>query len=309
MKFAIFGTGGVGGYFGGRLAQAGEDVTFIARGNHLSVIQQTGLSVDSIRGDFVVHPAKATDSTESVGAVDVVVLAIKGWQLDEAILQMKPLIGNSTLIVPLLNGIEHMEALVNAFGSEHVLGGVCRISAFIADAGHIKHVGIDPFIAFGELNREMSERVSKLYDVFKNISGVTVEASGNIELAMWEKYLLISAFSGVGAVTRSPVGMFRSIPETRAMFRRALEEVVLVANSRGVGLTEKSVQAVMDRIDQTQPDTMASMQKDVLAGRPSELESQTGALVRMARAATVSVPTHEFIYASLLPMEKKARGS
>ena len=307
MKFAIFGTGGVGGYFGGRLAQAGEDVTFIARGHHLSAIHQTGLSVDSIRGDFVVNPAKATDSTQSVGAVDVVILAIKGWQLDEAILQMKPLIRDTTVIVPLLNGIEHMEALVNAFGSEHVLGGVCRISAFIADAGHIKHDGIDPFISFGELNREMSERVSKLYDVFKNISGVTVEASGNIELAMWEKYLLISAFSGVGAVTRSPVGMFRSIPETRAMFRRALEEVALVANSRGIGLTEKSVQAVMDRIDQTQPDTMASMQKDVLAGRPSELESQTGALVRMARAATVSVPTHEFIYASLLPMEKKAR--
>ena len=309
MKFAIFGTGGVGGYFGGRLAQAGEDVTFIARGNHLSVIQQTGLSVDSIRGDFEVNPVKATDLTQSVGAVDVVILAIKGWQLDDAILQMKPLIGQFTVIIPLLNGIEHMEALVNAFGREHVLGGVCRISAFIAEAGRIKHVGIDPFIAFGELNREMSERVSKLYDVFKNISGVTVEASGNIELAMWEKYLLISAFSGVGAVTRSPVGMFRSIPETRAMFRRALEEVVLVANSRGVGLTEKSVQAVMDRIDQTQPDTMASMQKDILAGRPSELESQTGALVRMARAATVSVPTHEFIYASLLPMEKKARGS
>ena len=307
MKFAIFGTGGVGGYFGGRLAQAGEDVTFIARGHHLSAIHQTGLSVDSIRGDFVVNPAKATDSTQSVGAVDVVILAIKGWQLDEAILQMKPLIRDTTVIVPLLNGIEHMEALVNAFGSEHVLGGVCRISAFIADAGHIKHVGIDPFISFGELNREMSERVSKLYDVFNNISGVTVETSENIELAMWEKYLLIAAFSGVGAVTRSPVGMFRSIPETRAMFRRALEEVVLVANSRGVGLTEKSVQAVMDRIDQTQPDTMASMQKDVLAGRPSELESQTGALVRMARAATVSVPTHEFIYASLLPMEKKAR--
>jgi len=307
MKFAIFGTGGVGGYFGGRLAQAGEDVTFIARGHHLSAIQQTGLSVESIRGDFVVNPARAIDLTQTVGAVDVVILAIKAWQLDDAIHQMKPLVGDATVIVPLLNGIEHMEALVSAFGSGHVLGGVCRISAFIAEAGHIKHVGIDPFIAFGELNREMSERVSKLYDVIKNISGVTVEASGNIELAMWEKYLLIAAFSGVGAVTRSPVGMFRSIPETRAMFRRALEEVALVANSRGVGLTEESVQAVMDRIDQTQPDTMASMQKDILAGRPSELESQTGALVRMARAATVSVPTHEFIYATLLPMEKKAR--
>lgn len=309
MKFAIFGTGGVGGYFGGRLAQAGEDVTFIARGNHLSVIQQTGLTVDSIHGDFVVNPVKATDLTQSVGTVDVVILAIKGWQLDEAILQIKPLIAENTVIIPLLNGIEHMEALINAFGREHVLGGVCRISAFIVDGGHIKHVGIDPFIAFGEWNGKNSERVSRLYDAFKNTSGITVEVSGNIELAMWEKYLLIAAFSGVGAVTRSPVGMFRSIPETRAMFRRALEEVVLVANSRGVGLAEGSVQSVMDRIDQTQPDTMASMQKDVLAGRPSELESQTGALVRMARAATVSVPTHEFIYASLLPMEKKARGS
>jgi 2-dehydropantoate 2-reductase len=309
MKFAIFGTGGVGGYFGGKLAQADQDVTFIARGNHLSGIQRAGLSVDSIGGNFVVKPVKATDSPQSIGVVDVVILTVKSWQLEEAVVQMRSLVGENTAIIPLMNGVEHMETLVNAFGREHVLGGVCRISAFIAAAGHIKHVGIDPFIAFGELNRAASERVSKLYDVFKNISGVTVEASGNIELAMWEKYLLISAFSGVGAVTRAPVGEFRAIPETRAMFRRALEEAVLVANSRGVNLTERSVQSVMERIDQTQPDTMASMQKDILAGRPSELESQTGALVRMARAADVSVPTHEFIYASLLPMERKARGA
>jgi 2-dehydropantoate 2-reductase len=308
MKFAIFGTGGVGGYFGGKLAQIGEDVTFIARGKHLAAIQKSGLRVDSIGGDFVIQPAQAADSPHSIGAVDVVVLATKAWQLDEAINHMNPLIGENTMILPLLNGIEHMDILVNAFGREHVIGGVCRISAFIADAGHIKHVGIDPFIAFGELNGEKSERISVLLNVFKNISGITAEARENIELAMWEKYLMICAFSGVGAVTRAPVGVFRSIPESRAMFRRALDEVVLVANTHGVGLTEKSVQSVMDRIDQTQPDMMASMQKDILEGHPSELESQTGALVRMARAADVSVPTHEFIYASLLPLEKKARG-
>jgi 2-dehydropantoate 2-reductase len=199
--------------------------------------------------------------------------------------------------------------LINAFGREHVLGGLCRISTFVADAGHIKHVGIDPFITFGELSSGKSERVQKLYDVFKNLPGLTAQVSENIEFGMWEKYLFICAMSGVGAVTRQPVGGFRSIPESRAMFRRALEEVVLVANARGIGLTENSVQSVMDRIDQIQPDVMASMQKDILEGQPSELESQTGALVRMARAATVSVPTHEFIYASLLPMEKKARGS
>jgi 2-dehydropantoate 2-reductase len=308
MKFAIFGTGGVGGYFGGKLAQAGEDVTFIARGRHLAAIAESGLRVDSIGGDFVVNPVKATDSAQSIGVVDVVILAVKSWQLDEAISHMEPLLGEKTFILPLLNGIEHMDALVNAFGRENVIGGMCRISAVVADAGYIKHVGIDPFIAFGELNGEASERIVSLLNVFKNIQGIASETSENIELAMWEKYLFISAFSGVGAVTRMPVGVFRSIPESRALFRRALEEVALIANTRGVDLNEKSIQSVMDRVDQTQPDTMASMQKDILAGRPSELDSQTGALVRMAHAADVSVPVHEFIYASLLPQEKKARG-
>jgi 2-dehydropantoate 2-reductase len=307
MKFAIFGTGGVGGYFGGKLAQAGEDVTFIARGRHLDAIRESGLRVDSIGGDFVVHPAKATDSPQSIGVVDVIILAIKAWQLDDAINQLKSLLGESTVIVPLLNGIEHMETLFNAFDVEHVLGGLCRISVFIGDAGNIKHVGIDPFIAFGEWNGKKSERLSKLYDIFKNIPGITVQAQDNIELAMWEKYLFICSVSGVGAVTRQPVGGFRSIKESRDMLRHALEEVVLVANARGVGLTENSVQSVMDRIDQIQPEVIASMQKDIMEGRPSELESQTGALVSMARVADVSVPTHEFIYASLLPMEKKAR--
>ncbi len=307
MKFAIFGTGGVGGYFGGRLAQAGQDVTFIARGRHLSAIQQAGLKVDSISGDFVVQPAKATDSPRSVGTVDVLILAIKAWQINDAIVEMKPLIGNNTLIVPLLNGIEHVDMLVNEFGREHVLGGLCRISTFIADDGYIKHVGIDPFLVFGELGGEKSARVQALYDVFKTVRGVTAQISEDIELAMWEKFLFICSMSGVGAVTRQPVGGFRSIPESRAMLRRALEEVVLVANARGVELTENSVMSVMERIDQIQPDIMASMQKDVIEGRPSELDAQTGAVVRMAREADVSAPTHEFIYASLLPMERKAR--
>ena len=307
MKFAILGSGGVGGYFGGRLAQAGEDVTFIARGKHLAAILDSGLRVDSISGDFLIHPARATDSPAATLRPDVILLAVKAWQLDEAIEQMRPLIGGQTIILPLLNGIEHIDTLVNAFGRERVIGGMCRISAFIADAGYIKHVGIDPYIAFGELNKTKSGRVSKLFDVFKKISGAAVETSDDIELAMWEKYLLISAFSGVGAVTRQPIGVFRSVPESRAMFRRALEEVVLVANARGIALSEKSIQAVMARVDSLQPDTMASMQKDIMEGRPSELEAQTGALARMARALSVSVPTHEFIYASLLPMEKKAR--
>lgn len=307
MKFLVFGTGAVGGYFGGRLAQAGEEVTFIARGNHLKAILDFGLRVDSISGDFLIHPARATDSPQAIQRPDVILLAVKSFQLDDAIQQLLPLVEEDTVILPLLNGIEHLDALVGEFGQQHVLGGICRISAHVAAPGHIKHVAIDPYIAFGELNKNRSERVQKIFDAFKKITGSTFEAHEDILRAMWEKYLLISAFSGVGAVTRQPIGGFRSIPESRAMFRRALEEVVLVANARGIDLSEDSVQAVMDRIDNTAPNTMASMQKDIIEGRPSELEGQTGALVRMARDLGVFVPTHEFIYASLLPMEKKAR--
>jgi 2-dehydropantoate 2-reductase len=137
---------------------------------------------------------------------------------------------------------------------------------------------------------------------------MTVETPADIQRAMWEKYLLIAAFSGVGAVTRQPIGIIRAIPESRALFRRALEEVVLVASARGIDLNEASIQAVMERIDKTQPDMMASMQKDIMEGRPSELEAQIGALVRTARELRLSVPTYEFIYASLLPLEKIARG-
>jgi 2-dehydropantoate 2-reductase len=307
MKFAILGTGGVGGYFGGKLAQAGEDVTFIARGKNLEALQISGLRVDSIQGDFLLDQVQATDSPESLRNVDVIILATKAWQLPSALVSIKAMMGERTMILPLLNGMEHIDILRAEFG-ERVLGGLCRISTFLAAPAHVCHVAINPIIAFNEWGKEGSPRVTALSEVFSKIKEITVETPPNIELAMWEKYLLICAFSGVGAVTRAPVGVFRSIPESRIMFRRALEEVVLVANSRGVGLTEKSVQSVMDRIDQTQPDTMSSMQKDIIEGRPSELETQTGALVRMAHTADISTPIHEFIYASLLPQEKKARG-
>jgi 2-dehydropantoate 2-reductase len=307
MKFAILGTGGVGGYFGGRLAQAGKDVTFIARGKNLETLQTSGLRVDSIQGNFLLERVQVTDSPESLHGVDVILLATKAWQLDSVIESIKAMAGERTTILPLLNGMEHIDILRAEFG-ERVLGGLCRISSFLIAPAHINHVAIIPYIAFNEWGANGSPRVTALLDVFSKIKDIIVETPANIELAMWEKYLLICAFSGVGAVTRAPIGVIRSIPESRAMFRRALEEVVLVANSRGVDLMEKSVQSVMDRIDQTQPDMLASMQKDIMEGRPSELESQTGALIRMAHAADVFVPTHEFIYASLLPLENKARG-
>jgi len=307
MKFAVFGSGGVGGYFGGRLAKADHDVTFIARGEHLAAIAESGLKVDSIGGDFVVENAKTTDSPQSVGEVDCVIVATKAWQLPESIEQLKPLVGGRTIILPLLNGMEHMDLLLDAFGSNHVLGGLCRISSFVARPGHITHVGVKPFMSFGELDREKSERVGKLRDIFSSLDGIDVEVPADILVSMWGKFILICSTSGVGAVTRQPFGVIRVIPESRAMLKASVEETVRVGRAKGVNFPSDIVDAIMKRIDDFPESMVASMQKDIMEGRPSELEAQTGAVVRMGRALDILVPTHDFIYASLLPMEIQAR--
>lgn len=153
MKIVIFGSGGVGGYFGGRLAQSWQDVTLLARGAHLDAIREKGLRVDSVDGDFIVYPAKATDDPASIGEADLILLAVKAWQLNNALPQSKPLIGERTMILPLMNGMEHMELLFSTFGEKHILGGLSRISTYIEAPGHIRHVGIAPYLAFGEWNQ------------------------------------------------------------------------------------------------------------------------------------------------------------
>jgi 2-dehydropantoate 2-reductase len=309
MRIAVFGTGGVGGYFGGKLAQAGEDVTFIARGKHLQAIRADGLQVDSINGDFVVKPAQATDNPAEVAPVDLVLAATKAWQVPEAAEAMKPLIGPGTMVLPLGNGIEHLDQFEQALGREHLLGGLSRISAFIAGPGHIRHVGIPPYIAFGELDHHPSARVEALRQVFARIPDLKVELPADIHIAMWEKFVFIAAVSAVGAVTRQPMGVYRSMPETRAMLSAALEEVAAVGRARDVALApDISKKILANNIDPAGAGVMASMQKDIMEGRPSELEAQTGAVIRMGRAAGVATPTHDFLYASLLPMEMKARG-
>jgi len=308
MRFGIFAAGGVGGYFGGRLAQAGYDVTFIARGAHLAAIREAGLKVDSIDGDFVIQPAKATDDPASVGAVDVLLVAVKAWQMEAAIEGMKFLVGTNTVILPVLNGVEAPEQLSAAFGNAGVLGGLCRISAFVAEPGRIKHVGMKPSIVFGELDKEKTERVLALQKIFNEIPEITAEVSDDIHVAMWEKFIFICAMSGVGGVTRQPVGVYRNIPETRAMLESTLKEAAAVGRKLGIPLAKNLATVILNRIDRLPDGMLASMQKDIMGGNPSELEAQNGALVRLGRKLDVRVPTHEYLYASLLPMELQARG-
>ena len=308
MRVAVFGAGGVGGYFGGRLAEAGEDVTFIARGAHLEAIRSDGLQVQSVAGDFHIDPAPATDDPAAVGEVDVVLVAVKAWQVPDAAAAMQPLIGTNTVAVPLENGVEAPEQLADVLGQDHVAGGLCRIISYIAAPGVIQHVGADPYVAFGELDNRLSRRLERLRAAFDRATGVTAETPPDIKAAMWRKFVLIATFSGVGAVTQAPIGVIRSRPETRAMLKQALDEIYDVAQARGVALGREAIEAAVTFMDNLPPDATASMQRDILEGRPSELESQNGAVVRLGKAAGVDTPLHRFIYSALLPLELRARG-
>jgi 2-dehydropantoate 2-reductase len=307
MRVAVFGAGGVGGYFGGRLAQAGEDVVFIARGEHLRALQSSGLRVDSIKGGFHLQPVQATDDPNRAGVVDVILVAVKAWQVADAAQAMRPMVGPSTFVVPLQNGVEAPYELIEALGAGHTLGGLCRISALVAAPGYIRHVGVEPYIAFGELDRRHSERSEQLRLAFET-AGVQVEVPADIHVAMWEKFVFIAAISGVGGVARMPLGALRSVPETRQMLAKAMQEIVAVARGKGIDLASDLVRRTLAFIDGSPYGVSASMARDIAEGRPSELHYQNGAVVRMGHKLGIPTPVNAFIYASLLPQEMQARG-
>jgi 2-dehydropantoate 2-reductase len=307
MRIAIFGAGSVGGYFGGRLARAGEDVVFIARSEHLNALLKHGLRVDSINGDFVVPSVQATDDPSTLGTVDVVLVGVKAWQVSEAAEAIRPMIGPETVVLPLQNGLEAPALLSEVIGDRHVLGGLCGLFCYVAGPGHIVHAGTDPFVKFGELDNHRSKRVDLLLDAFKS-AGVTAEVPPDIQVAMWMKFLLITVWSGMGAVTRAPAGIWLSLPETRRMAEQSLGEIIAVAAAYDVALPENALETTMAVYDGLVPQSTASMQRDVMQGRPSELDAQVGAVVRFGQEVDVATPWHTFIYNSLLPMELRARG-
>jgi len=307
MRIAVFGAGGVGGYFGGRLAQAGQELVFIARGTHLQAMQSTGLRVDSLKGDFTLPKVQTTDDPAQVGEVDFVLVAVKAWQVPEAAKAMLPLVGEHTCVLPLENGVEAPDQLVEVLGTGRVLGGLCHISAYIANPGHIKHVGIEPHIALGELDGQLSQRAESLRLALEQ-AGVWAEVPEDIQAAMWEKFLFIAAISGVGAVTHAPAGVLRQLPGSRQLLEDAMGEIFALSRARGVNLPDDILAKTMAFVDNLPPGVTASMQRDILQGKPSELESQNGAVVRMGAKAGVATPVNTFLYHSLLPQEKRARG-
>jgi 2-dehydropantoate 2-reductase len=307
MRIAVFGSGSVGGYFGARLARAGLDVAFVARGEHMRAMRDHGLRIESPLGDFTVHPVLATDDPAQVGPVDAVLVGVKAWQVAEAAEAMRPLVGADTCVVPLQNGVEAPDQLAAVLGPGPVMGGLCRVMSMVVAPGHIRHAGWEPAVFFGEMDRRPSERAERLRRAFE-LAGLSAQIARDIRVAMWEKFMMLAPWSGVGAVTRAPIGVIRSLPQTRAMLEEAISEVAALAPGRGIALPQDAAGMAMRFLDAVPPEGTASMQRDIQAGRPSELEAQSGAVVRLGRETGVSTPVHEFIYNCLLPMEMRARG-
>ncbi|MGQ4809940.1 hypothetical protein NKDENANG_03379 [Candidatus Entotheonellaceae bacterium PAL068K] len=305
MRIAVFGAGGVGGYFGGRLAQVGEDVVFIARGAHLQALRTHGLRVESIRGDFTLSSVQATDDPAQVGVVDVVVVGIKAWQIPDAASAMSPLVSSDTYVVPLQNGLEAPAQLAAVLGQRHVLGGTCAIYSFITAPGCIRHVGLEPAVTLGEMDKRPSSRGQLFCQVLER-AGVAAVVAPDIQVPMWEKFLLLR-WGVIGAVARAPAGVLRSLSETRQMIEQASQEVVAVAQQRGITMADDIVQRSMAILESLPPPATTSLQRDLMAGRPSELEAQTEALIRLGQEVGMATPLHTFLYHSLLPMERRAR--
>jgi len=209
-------------------------------------------------------------------------------------------------VLPLQNGVEAVPQLVDELGRDNVVGGLCRIVSFVVEPGHIRHAGFTPSIIIGELDNQRTDRIVNIEQVFKR-AGLEVTIAPDIQVALWMKFLFIASFSGVGAMANAPAGTIRSDPKRRMQILKAMEEIYTLAHARGIKLPPDSIETVMRAVDALPEDATSSMQRDIAAGKPSELEAQNGAVVRMAHEIGVSVPTHTLIYESLKPLEDEAR--
>jgi 2-dehydropantoate 2-reductase len=307
VRIGVVGAGGVGGYFGARLVQAGEDVVFVARGAQLAALRSRGLSIESPRGNAALGPQRASSDPAELGRVDAVLLCVKTWQVADTVPTLRAMIGADTCVVPFQNGVEAADQLVGLLGRGPVLGGVAKIVAYLDGPGRIRDVGGPTAAAFAELDNRPSDRVERLRDAFRR-ARLEVETPADIHAAVWSKFLFVATAGGVGAVARMPIGVLRRIPETRALLQGGMAEIAALASARQVRLPDDIVDRTMAFVDTLPAEGTASLQRDIADGRRSELEAWSGAVVRLGRAAGVATPVHTFIYSSLLPAELRARG-
>lgn len=293
MRIAIYGSGGVGGYFGARLAAAGNEVHFIARGAHLASILKNGLKVESGAGDLHVQPARATDDPASIGPVDVVMFAVKLWDVESVAKQLKPLLHERTLVIPFQNGIESPELVARVIGKKHVLAGVAYIATGIKAPGVILHTGAMQRLQVGPGAEAFAQACRE--------AGINIEQPADIERARWEKFVFLVGMSGATTLSRKPVGVCRADPELRSTLEGAMAETWRLARRRGIALAEDFVAERMKFVDTLHADMRTSMQHDLENGNRLEAPWLCGAVARMSAQSGLDAPVNRTIYAALKP--------
>ena len=299
MKILVMGSGGVGGYFGAKLARAGEAVTFVARGAHLDAIRTRGLRIKSrVEGEFVVT-APATDTPEDSGPADLILFCVKSYDTEVAARALDRAVGPETAILSLQNGVDNEAKIEAILGSGHVLGGVAYVFATIESPGVIFH-SLGGRIVLGELDGSESPRAWRIRNTLAK-AAIAVEVSSQIQRVLWEKYLFIVAQSGMTALTRCPIGVVRSVPETRKVYRLILEELAALAKAASIQLAPTAADAIMMATDNLAPTAYSSLHYDLTHGKRLELEALQGYAVRLGERLGIPTPMCSAVYASLKP--------
>lgn len=305
MNIAIIGAGGVGGYFGARLAQAGNKVTFVARGEHGKVMSDKGLQLLSPKGDYLVKDAHVVDSISKLTDIELVLLGVKAWQVKYMAIELKEIVSENTVVIPLQNGVMAAEELQQTLPKHNVMGGLCNIFSKIKEPGVIEHMSAEPHIIFGELDNTVSERAQKIRELFNN-AHIKNKLSEYVQGDTWKKFMLI-CLGGLGALTRANYGVLCETPTLTDMMKKMLDEMFRVSQAEGITLPETVKEKTLSLTMSFASSANSSMARDIWAGRPSELEYQNGSVVKLAQKHDIDVPVNHFIYNCLLPQEKEAR--
>jgi len=306
MKILVYGAGGVGGYFGARLAESGNKVSFIARGEHMRAIKESGLQLESINGDITVHPELVTSDIDEVETPDLILLGVKSWQLPEVASELKKNISKDTIVLPLQNGADNYEKLTEILPKENVLAGLCFIVSYIEKPGKIKHASFEPRIVFGEADNSRSKRILMISNLFSE-ARIDFLNPENIQLEIWKKFLFICTISGIGGLTRVSIDKIRNSAYLFDLMKQTSAEIKSVANAKDIPLNNEHIEKAFQIIENQPEGTAASTQRDIMEGKPSEIENFNGYIVREGERLGIKTPVNKMIYECLKPMEEQAR--
>ncbi len=306
MKFAVIGSGAFGCYYAGMLKKAGEQVFLLSRGESLETIKRDGLRIITDSSEFIIQPDVTSCRVEDFPKVDVVIIAVKTWQVREVSSMIGHLLTQKSIIIPLQNGVESYPTLKELY-PRNAIGGLTRMICYVKSPGTVRQTGFQPYIAFGRDDAIATQTMSDTRDCFHG-AGFSSEISDDIQREIWVKFLVMTTFGGVGSVTQAPIGVLRAMKETREMMDDSMDEVIGVANSMNVNIGPGEKSQSWTWFESLPPETTSSTQRDVAVGKPSEIGDLSGAVVRLGKINGMNTPLHSFIYSSILPGEERARG-